>query len=150
MAFINTYAPTHDIIVHDPYGPVPWDLNFVLSIPPAIENEVVKLIPFIPRLHADGFWDVAGASDPELYRFIRQSFASKDDFLDWTRRGQRNPEICTFLVIDKTKPAVAAEGADLGGAMAGMISYVFASKANRVRDSCDSTLRRTVLTRLRR
>jgi hypothetical protein len=143
MAFVNTYAPTHDAVVGDPYGPDPWDINFMFSVPPAIENDVVQLTPFIPRLHADGFWDVAGASDPELYRFIRQSFASKDDFLDWTRRGQRSPEICTFLVIDKMKPAVAAEGANLGGAMSGMISYVFASKANRVRDSCYVALHRT-------
>jgi hypothetical protein len=133
MAFVNTYAPPHDVAVGDPYGPDPWDLNFMFFVPPAIENDVVRLTPFIPRLHADGFWDVAGASDPELYRFIRRSFASKDEFMEWTRIGQKNPEFCTFLVVDKTKPANEAEGRNLGGAMAGMMSYMTTSKANRVR-----------------
>jgi RimJ/RimL family protein N-acetyltransferase len=133
MAFVNTYAPPHDIVVGDPYGPDPWDLNFMFPVPPAIENEVVRLTPFIPRLHVDGFWDVAGASDPELYRFIRRSFASKDEFMQWTRIGQKNPEFCTFLVVDKSKPANEAEGRNLGGAMAGMMSYMTTSKANRVR-----------------
>jgi RimJ/RimL family protein N-acetyltransferase len=133
MAFVNTYAPPHDAVVGDSYGPDPWDLNFMFSVPPAIENDVVKLTPFIPRLHADGFWDVAGASDPELYRFIRRSFASKEDFLDWTRIAQKSSEVCMFLVVDKTKPAFAAEGKNLGGAMAGTMSYITTSKANRVR-----------------
>jgi RimJ/RimL family protein N-acetyltransferase len=133
MAFVNTYTPPHDAVVGDLYGPDPWDLNFMFSVPPAIENDVVKLTPFIPRLHADGFWDVAGASDPELYRFIRRSFASKEDFLDWTRIAQKSSEVCMFLVVDKTKPVVAAEGKNLGGAMAGTMSYITTSKANRVR-----------------
>jgi hypothetical protein len=80
MNFTSTYAYTHDSVVGDPYRSDPWNLIFIFPVPPAID--VVRLAPFILRLHADGFWDVAGASKPELYRFIRRSFASKNDSLE--------------------------------------------------------------------
>jgi hypothetical protein len=64
---------------------------------------------------------------------IRRTFASKDELLEWAHVARKSPEFCTFLVMDKTKPANEAEGKSLGGAMAGMMSYMTTSKANRVR-----------------
>jgi hypothetical protein len=133
MAFVNTYRAPDAALPADPYGPDPWDINFVFPIPPAIESARVRLTPFVPRAHADGFWDAAGGADRALYRFIKRPFRNKDDLLAFLSAGQASADTCTFLVVDKTRPEVEGEGTGLGGAMAGMISYVSASAANRVR-----------------
>jgi hypothetical protein len=132
MLLVNNYAPATSSPPSDPYGPDPWDINFPFPIPLASENSVVKLIPFNPRIHADAFWDVAGGSDPDLYHYIRRPMATKADLLDFLLFGQRRTDHLTFLVIDRTKPEVEAEGGNLGGAMAGMISYVMADASNLV------------------
>jgi hypothetical protein len=132
MSFINTYSPPKAVHSEDPCGPDPWDLNFPFPIPPAIENSVVKLVPFVPRLHADAFYDVAGGSDMDLYHFIRRPFRTKEAFLAFLVGYQRNPECMTFLIVDKTKPEVKEEGGGLGGRMAGMFSFMTTNAENRV------------------
>jgi hypothetical protein len=129
MSFVNHYRPPPAPPPSDPYGPDPWDINFCLPVDiAALENEVVKLTPLVPRLHLEAIWE-AGAGDPDLYRFIRQGFATREDLLGFLTSSQADPSKVTFLIVDKTKPSTHG----LGGAAAGMLSYMTTSAANKVR-----------------
>jgi hypothetical protein len=129
MAYVNTYTPpSPPPIPSDPYGLDPWDINFVFPFPSALQNSLVKLTPLIPRLHADALWDVAGASDPSLYRYIRSDLRMKEQFLAFLRASQADPTRLTFLVIDKARTEVKEElqpgglkEGELGGRMAAVM-----------------------------
>jgi hypothetical protein len=130
MAFINNYTPSQYPL--DLYGPDPWDINFVFPVPVSIENDVVRLTPFIPRLHADTFWDVAGGSDSDLYGYMVRPLHKKEDLLKQLLDKRESAESCLFLIVDKTKPENPAEGRGLRGVMAGLICYARSSLAHRV------------------
>jgi hypothetical protein len=130
MAFVNNYLPPSLPPPSDPYGPDPWDVNFCLSVDfTLLENAVIKLTPFIPRLHLDAFWS-GGGGEPDLYRFIRQRMATPNDVLCFLRSAQRDPSTLPLLIIDKTRPDTSELG--LGGAVSGMVSYLQTSTANLV------------------
>jgi hypothetical protein len=131
MSFVNNYTPPEPAAsLSDPYGPEPWDINFIFPVPPAIENDVVKLIPFVPRLHLAAYW-AAGADDPALYEYLTNLHTTPQRMLEHVLHGREDPGWCTFLVIDKSKPE-ADESRGLGGAVAGTMAYVNTSAAQRV------------------
>jgi hypothetical protein len=130
-SFVNNYRPPALLPSSDSYGPDPWDINFCLPVNIAsLENTVLKLTPFIPRLHLDAFW-AAGGGEPNLYRFIRQRLATPDDVLSFLLAAQADPTKLPLLIIDKTRPD--ASGLNLGGAVTGMLSYMTTSAANLAR-----------------
>jgi hypothetical protein len=62
MAFVNNFTPAPPPApMDDPYGPDPYDINWPCPLhPQTLENDVVKLTPLIPRIHADTFWVSSG------------------------------------------------------------------------------------------
>jgi hypothetical protein len=133
MSFVNTYTPSQAEPPSDTYGPDPWDLNFVLPVPCTIENSVVRLTPFIPRLHLDAFWE-AGGSDPILYRHMGSCPKDKASLLRRLLRTQSEPDACEFLVVDRTRLAAATQKVEVfEPAIAGMIRFVDTDLVQRVR-----------------
>jgi hypothetical protein len=133
MAFVNNYTPPDSL--SDLHGPDPWDLNFVFPVPSSLENDVVRLTPFIPRLHADAYWDVAGGCDPDLYQLVARPVRTKEDFVKQVLQKRSSPDACLFLIVDKTKLEVEAEECGLGGAMAGVIGLIGANSTHLVSSS---------------
>jgi hypothetical protein len=128
MSFVNHYRPPLPPPPSDPYGPDPWDINFCLPVDvAALENDVVKLTPLVPRLHLEAIW-AAGAGDPDLYRFIKQALATREDLLRLLSSSQADPGQLTLLIVDKMRPE-SAHG--LGGAVSGMLRYMTTSVANK-------------------
>jgi hypothetical protein len=58
MSFVNNFKPDPPTASHgDLYGPQPYDVNWPFPLHVStLENDVVKLTPFVPRIHADAFW----------------------------------------------------------------------------------------------
>jgi hypothetical protein len=141
VAFVNNYTPPEPDAPSrpNPYGPNPWVVNYVFPVPPTLENDVVKLAPFIPRLHLDVFWE-AGASDKTLYERMIPFLTlpmTKDVMLGLMVQNQKDPGWWLFLIIDKTKPEkMEGQGQGLGGAAVGVISMLDTSTLRCVRPSC--------------
>ncbi|KAI0073162.1 hypothetical protein K474DRAFT_1603847 [Panus rudis PR-1116 ss-1] len=83
----------------------PFDVNFVFSVK-ELENDKVKLTPFIPSIYADE-WFAATKDHPELWNGLTWGpFATAEEFVKIVIEGraQSNPEALLFVVLDKTKP----------------------------------------------
>jgi hypothetical protein len=94
MAFVNLYhPPSPSLPPADPYGPDPYDLNFCLPIPAVLSTSLVKLIPLVPRAHADAIW-AAGGSDQSLYRHILFPMRTKNEFLERLQGFQKDTIPC--------------------------------------------------------
>lgn len=105
------------------YGPTtPYDINFAYPLhEDTLQNERVKLVPFIPAVHAPSLEkQITGASYKELFRYYPILFTSLADLLALIEVDlRRKPHSILFAVIDKTR---AEPGhADWGGALAGII-----------------------------
>ncbi|KAF7794144.1 hypothetical protein EIP86_005275 [Pleurotus ostreatoroseus] len=130
MSFVNHYKPptpkqyTEDEL----YGPEPYDVNFVFPLPlEGLETERVKLTPFIPRLHAEQYWE-NGGNDPSLFRYYPYTLDSLDSFLANLETSiRRDPANVVFVIIDKTRPDPAHP--ELGGSFAGIIGLFYSSEA---------------------
>jgi hypothetical protein len=61
MSWVNHYQPPAAVLGPDPYGPEPYDVNWPYPIhTQTLENDVVQLVPLIPRIHADLLWTKIG------------------------------------------------------------------------------------------
>jgi RimJ/RimL family protein N-acetyltransferase len=104
--FVNLYqAPVQTpLTAENLYGPDPYDINFVYPINlAALENDVVKLVPFVPRVHAAAFWEQFAPSLEDTLRYFPRSFSSLEAFLAVLERNQRDPGRVPFAIIDKTR-----------------------------------------------
>jgi len=107
---------------------VPYDLNFCFPIR-ELSNERVKLTPFIPSIHAPGYFALS-SSHPELYAHIPFGpFATEKELVDEFIEGIVQPknDFLLYAVIDKTRPNSKE---DEEGALAGVIAYLNTSTAN--------------------
>ncbi|KDQ50257.1 hypothetical protein JAAARDRAFT_589090 [Jaapia argillacea MUCL 33604] len=115
MSYTNSYTPTRDLAIPPTYGLDPYDINFVFPLPHTLfENSLIKLTPFIPRIHAEPYLSQI-TKYPEIYRYYPYQQFTLDEFLPWVegfiRRDKGN---IMFAIIDKTR-----EGEE--GALAGTI-----------------------------
>ncbi|KAF9449219.1 acyl-CoA N-acyltransferase [Macrolepiota fuliginosa MF-IS2] len=111
-----------------------YDHNFCFPVPSALENDRVKLIPFIPSRHAKPFFD-AVLPYPEVFNYLPGGpYATPEEvsttfFVPVIHKNQGN---VLFLLIDKTKKASPSsaqfEGED--GAIAGHLAYINSSPVN--------------------
>ncbi|EPQ54107.1 acyl-CoA N-acyltransferase [Gloeophyllum trabeum ATCC 11539] len=111
------------------WGTSPYDVNFAFPVLPDImENEKIRLTPFIPRLHAEMYWKEADPSiHPQLYDHLPWNWQKIDDFLSLVERIRLDPMWILFAIIDKTGPG------DLqGGSLAGIIGVIRAEPHNLV------------------
>lgn len=133
MSYTNSYiAPEQSPIPEaELYGPDPYDINFVFPIHvESLETERVKLVPFVPRVHAQAYWDAATRDDPThaLWRYYPTLWRTLPDFLAWLESNvRRNPANTYFAVLDKTKPS--AEFGN-GGSLAGVFGLFHCSDAH--------------------
>jgi RimJ/RimL family protein N-acetyltransferase len=137
MSYTNRYtspAPT-TIPEAELYGPEPYDLNWVFPVlPDSLESERVKLVPFVPRVHARQYWD-AGTQESALWQFYPAIWHMFADFLAWLERDvRRDPAHTYFAVFDKTRPEGNSRGSagEEGGNLAGVMGLFRCSAAHRV------------------
>ncbi|KIJ19608.1 hypothetical protein PAXINDRAFT_68932 [Paxillus involutus ATCC 200175] len=106
------------------------DINFCFPAP-ELENERVKLTPFIPSLHADLFFQ-GSSPHPGLYQYLPFGpFTSAPSFTQELIQGRiaPNQSMILYAIIDKTRtptPDAPPSSADF----AGTIGYLNASPVN--------------------
>ncbi|KAJ7097528.1 acyl-CoA N-acyltransferase [Mycena epipterygia] len=86
--------------------PPPHNVNFCFPVPQELQNDRVKLVPFVPSEHADAFFAAVSGHDA-LFNYLPWGpFASAQDFLATVVEGriQPDPGMVLFAVFDKTPP----------------------------------------------
>jgi RimJ/RimL family protein N-acetyltransferase len=122
IRFFNRYkrivAPSPTNI----YGPDPYDINFLFPLHlESLENDRIRLTPFIPRIHAELYWKKFLPRREEVLRYVPWQLPSIDNLLSTIELGIRsNPTWILFAIIDKTRESEQ----DFGGALAGMIGFI--------------------------
>jgi len=107
----------------------PYNLNFCMPVKD-LDNERVKLTPFVPSLHASLYTDAA-RPHPELYRYCPwgpfPDLSSVQHFFEVSVRQVSN--LVVWAVIDKTRPDAAHPELG-GGSLAGIIGLLNTSPEN--------------------
>ncbi|KAH7925793.1 acyl-CoA N-acyltransferase [Leucogyrophana mollusca] len=101
-----------------------YDVNFCFPIR-ELENERVKLTPFVPSVHAEPF-HLGSAPHQELWQFLPFGpFSDTTSLLKELIEGriQPDPAIVLFAIIDKTRPPSESP-------LAGVLGYLNTSQAN--------------------
>jgi len=122
MGYTNSYKkPERPTLLPGYFGPDPYDINWAFPLyEETLESERVKLTPFIPSLHAQGYAAQVSAQ-PDLHRWFPLELSSLDHILTEVElRVRRDPSWILFAIIDKAR----------GGAMAGTIGLLGASAQN--------------------
>ncbi|KAE9406637.1 hypothetical protein BT96DRAFT_875579 [Gymnopus androsaceus JB14] len=99
------------------------DDNFCFPIPDVLETEKLKLVPFIPSLHAD---DITNAADTNTWRYLRFGpYTSTQDFIEqyYEARVHPNNGYTVFVGLDKTR--LSSNGDPI---IAGMTGYIHTSR----------------------
>lgn len=128
MAWCNKYTPPVQKKLENIFGPDPYDVNFCFPIDlNLLENERVKLTPFIPKYHAAPFVKRL-VEQPEIFRFISISAPSTvEEFCAYLEGAFRsNPGFVWFAIFDKTKPSDEFADTEMsgGGSFAGCIGVI--------------------------
>jgi RimJ/RimL family protein N-acetyltransferase len=128
MSWVNHYQPpAAAAAAADPYGPEPYDINWPYPIhTQTLENDVIQLVPYIPRLYADIFWENAEPALDALLRYIPGHIRTLQEYLNLLEVSRANPNCLTFIVVDKRGPPEAG----LKGAIAGQMMYLRSDFAN--------------------
>jgi RimJ/RimL family protein N-acetyltransferase len=124
MSWVNLYKPPAPAAApSDPYGPDPYDIHWPFSVHKhTLENDVVQLVPYIPRLYADAFWAKAEHEIGTILRFIPGSILTKADYLKSLDAFRSDSNSLMFVVVDKRSlPETGLKGA-IAGQMALMRS----------------------------
>lgn len=127
MAIVNNYTPEPEIQESELYGPEPYDVNFVLPIPPVLSTNKLKLVPFIPRVHAATYFDGIRGHE-SLFRHIPFAIEHPTDFLRFVERWRRDKGSFLFAVIDTTRPD--PNHPEWGGSLAGLFGYLGTNPRN--------------------
>lgn len=131
MSWTNSYAPPNTqpetISEAELYGPEPYDANFIWPIrPESLETERVKVVPFVPRIHAKPFWAKVETA-PDLLRYYPGVWPTLEAFLIYLElHVRRVPGNALFTIIDKTKPDPEHPEFE-GGSLAGVIGLYHSS-----------------------
>ncbi|OJT15662.1 hypothetical protein TRAPUB_5490 [Trametes pubescens] len=134
MAFVNHYTPRPEpesLLPDDElYGPDPYDINFAFPLyPETLETARVKLVPFVPRAHAETYWENVKDHREALYAYYTRFWHSLREFLAWHEvYYRRNPVLLNLAVIDKTRPD--PKHPDWGGSLAGLVGLINTSAQN--------------------
>lgn len=103
MAFVNNYTPKPAVPEDELYGPEPYDFDFVLPIPPQLSTNKLRLIPFIPRVHAATFLDCIRGHE-SMFKHMPISIERSADFLRFVEESRRDKSALLFAAIDTTRP----------------------------------------------
>ena len=72
MSYVNNYrpAPPPTVPAAQLYGPDPYDINFAYPLhEDTLQNARTQLVPFIPSVHAEEYWEQVG-EDAETFRYF--------------------------------------------------------------------------------
>lgn len=123
MSFINSYKPPVLQRVTSTLSDGPYDLNSNIPIPPSLETKRVKLVPFLPDIHAEVFFAAYSAA-PELERYLPIAWPDFPSLLTFLEEYHTKPDAIFFAILDKTKDA------SLEKSMAGVIGFIHCSPQN--------------------
>jgi RimJ/RimL family protein N-acetyltransferase len=131
IAIVNRYQPPAIEPAQDLWGPEQeYDINFIWPLhSETLENDVLKLTPFIPRIHAQAFWDAFHPHAEALTAHIPWVLPNISALLNILEYIRLQPEWVLLAVIDKTRPA--QDGSDPSGALSGMIGLLRSEPAQR-------------------
>jgi len=123
MAFVNRYKPADPVKDHELYGSEPYDVNFVFPVSSTLSSDKVRLVPFVPRIHAAPYIDgIRGYESmyehmPVVLEHLRGFLCAVELF----RRGAGNILFGNYR-LDFTCPD--PDHAEWGGSIAGMIGLL--------------------------
>ncbi|KAI6121814.1 hypothetical protein F5141DRAFT_1092509 [Pisolithus sp. B1] len=103
MAFINNYEPRTPILDHELYGPEPYDVNFAFHVPPVLSSAKVRLVPFVPRVHAAAYFDGVRGYE-SMYQHMPVALEHPSDLLRLMEDFRRNTSDILFALIDTARP----------------------------------------------
>lgn len=131
MSFINSYKspPQATLSQEKLYGPNPFDINFVFPLHlESLETDRVKLVPFIPRVYGEAYWENV-SSNPDLLRYYPTVRPTYESFLTYHETYIRNSaENTSFAILDKTRPD--PEHPERAGSFAGVLGLYHTSNTN--------------------
>jgi RimJ/RimL family protein N-acetyltransferase len=120
-SWVNLYQPPAAAPLIDLYGPDPYDINWPFPIHlQTLENDVVRLVPYIPRAHANIMWEQAAPVINTLTRFVPKNITTLHEYLSVLEEWRADHGCLLFMVIDKTK----SEENGLKGEIAGQLSLM--------------------------
>jgi len=137
MPIINTFnSPSIpediDAIVQDALKE-PYDVNSCVPVPTILENERLAIVPFIPSIHAEPFFDVFKKESAPLMKYLPVPFGGtvKEFIVTIETRFRRSQASVLFAIIDKTRPPLDAYP-DIrpAGQIAGLLGFINASASN--------------------
>ncbi|CCM02023.1 uncharacterized protein FIBRA_04099 [Fibroporia radiculosa] len=129
-AYVNNFTPPPPSALPDPdkvlSSTEPYDINFAYPIHlESLSSDKVRLMPFVPRLHAKPLWESALPQLGELFQYYPIAPRTFPEFLAFVESIRTLPHWCMFAVYDKTRAAQEGESGDGGeGSFAGMMSLV--------------------------
>ncbi|KAH0828043.1 acyl-CoA N-acyltransferase [Lanmaoa asiatica] len=129
MAFVNNYTPEPEIAEHELYGPEPYDLNFVLPIPPVLSTNKLRLVPFIPRVHAAAYLDGVRGHE-SMFRYIPMALEHPDEFLRYVEQRRRDKNCFLFAALDTTR--LDSNHPEWEGSLAGLFGFLETNKTKLV------------------
>lgn len=129
MAFVNNFKPPQiQPIFEANAGDSPYDINFNQPIPEKLESDKVRLVPFIPSIHAQPFHARYSIHQADIERYLPVTWKSYSELLTtFEYMLRQDTGSCAFAIIDRTKPN---DGADLEESIAGVIGYLHSSPSN--------------------
>ncbi|EIW77352.1 hypothetical protein CONPUDRAFT_92497 [Coniophora puteana RWD-64-598 SS2] len=105
------------------------DLNANFCLPlPVLENDRVRLTPFVPSLHQQFFYEAA-AAHPEVFHYLPYGPSKADlDHLLYGRIAP-DPSLAIYAVLDKTNVSTGVDTTGKGGGypFVGTIGWIGAS-----------------------
>ncbi|KAF9227159.1 acyl-CoA N-acyltransferase [Gyrodon lividus] len=129
MEFVNNYVPEPEITEAELYGPELYDLNFILPVPPVLSTNKLRLVPFIPRVHAAAYFDAVRGHET-MYQHIPVALEYPSDFLRFVETCRRDNTAVMFAVIDTTRPD--PKHPEWEGSLAGMFGLLGTDKTRLV------------------
>ncbi len=133
MSFVNNYTPQPEPTVPEAelYGPDPYDINFAWPLPESLQTDRLKIVPFVPRVHAETYWANIKDHLLALFRYYPFVLRTLPEFLAWLELScRRNPHHTFLAVIDRTRPDPAHPG--WGGSLAGLLAVFNTAPKNLV------------------
>lgn len=132
MPFVNNYTPQLPTPLPESelYGPEPYDINFAWPLhPESLQTDRLKIVPFVPRVHAETYWANIKDNLYTLFRYYPFIPHSLPEFLAWLELNcRRNPHHIFLAAIDRTRPDPAHP--EWSGSLAGVIVLFNTSPGN--------------------
>lgn len=120
MTVVNNYSPEPEIQESELYGPEPYDVNFLLPIPPVLSTDRLRLVPFIPRIHAATYLDGTRGHE-SMFKYMPIAVEHPTDFLRYVEKRRQDKSALLFAVIDRTRPD--SSHPEWEGSLAGLFGF---------------------------